>query len=349
MSDPSWAPVNETHSQIWLEQVLIDSASIEFVAYGVHATLFFLTANLLWEKRRTQARHSYAMLAYITLVFILSSIGAGTAMHTNEQAFVDDRNYPGGPGAFDIEQNSLTIDIVGTGAYMVNAWLASGLLLWRYSLFTGRRWWAIAIPACVYAVAIAAGSILLAELAKPGALFFSKSTANFALLFWGADIATTILLTVVIVCRLMYMRWKLRRILDKEGISPYVSVSAMLLESAFLYSAWGIPFIVTYAKNLSVNQLFFQPMGQIQSIAPLLIILRVAQGRAMTREKLEETGTTIYFNNTSTGMQFATRSQASLPVTSVTVGFSTVVSADQEKASSSSTLGRQHQHALRYV
>jgi len=239
----------------------------------------------------------------------------------NEIAFVDDRDFPGGPGAFDTEENSIPFVIVGTGAYMVNTWLADTLLLFRYSLFTGKRWWAIVPPTCVFIVSIVSGCILLAELAVPGARLFSDSTVNYALIFWWTDIAATILLTVVIVSRLLYIRWKLRKIIDSSDLSPYVSISAMLLESAFLYTAWAILFIVTYAKGLNLYQLFYQPMGQIQSIAPLLIILRVAQGRAITREKLSETQSmSLNIANQGaavTDMRFAERSLSSLRMTSV--------------------------------
>lgn len=342
MTNP-WAPVNETHSQIWLEQVLIDGGDVAFVAYGVHATLFFLTATLLWEKRHIRPKYTYGMLGYITLVFILGSIGAGCALRLNEVAFVDDRNYPGGPGAFDVEQNSITFNIVGTGAYTVNTWLADGLLLYRFFMFTGSRWWISVVPAGVLTVSIVCGSILLAQLAQPGAQLFSGSTVNFALIFWWTDIATTILLTVVIVGRLIHMRWKLRRVMGTDDIAPYLSLSAMLLESAFLYTAWAVAFIITYAQNLSINLFFFQPLGQIQSIAPLLIILRVAQGRAMTSQRLSESST---MTNGPSSMVFAPRSQTSLPTTTFSTSTAAYTNQTLDKSKSINSLnGHMHKNS----
>ena len=69
------------------------------------------------------------MLAYVSCVFILGSIGNGAQMRLLELAYVDDRNYPGGPGAFEEYDGSIRVNVVGTAAYVVNAWLADGLLV----------------------------------------------------------------------------------------------------------------------------------------------------------------------------------------------------------------------------
>lgn len=44
----------------------------------------------------------------------------------------------------------------------------------------------------------------------------------------------------------------------------YFSVSAMLVESAFLYSAFALAFIISYVEdNTPVNQIFYQTIGQV--------------------------------------------------------------------------------------
>ena len=69
------------------------------------------------------------MLAYISCVFILGSIGNAVQMRLLQLAYVDDRNYPGGPGAFEELNGSIRVNVVGTAAYCVNAWFADGLLV----------------------------------------------------------------------------------------------------------------------------------------------------------------------------------------------------------------------------
>lgn len=114
-------------------------------------------------------------------------------------------------------------------------------------------------------------------------------------------------MTLLIVARLAYARWRVTRACPNFGAgtpSPYLTLSAMLIESLALYSAFLVPLMTTIARGDPSNFLFLTPASMVQvcinsstavqstayaddttpkCIAPLLIILRVAQGRAWTR------------------------------------------------------------------
>ncbi|KAF7312840.1 hypothetical protein MKEN_00967900 [Mycena kentingensis (nom. inval.)] len=90
----------------------------------------------------------------------------------------------------------------------------------------------------------------------------------------------TVILTSLIAGRLLFMRRRLRRLMGPDTRTPYVTLSAMLVESATLYSVNGLVFLISYGVNSPVQNLFLPLLGQTQSIAPLLIILRVARGYA---------------------------------------------------------------------
>ncbi|CAL1697904.1 unnamed protein product [Somion occarium] len=294
MSDPSWAPTNETAEQIWIEEANIDGICIEAVGYGVHLTLFFLCFNLLWDMRKRQPKYAYTFLVYISALVVLGSIGAGTSLKINQEAFVNNCNFPGGPSAYNILEYGVAYNVVGTGAYIMNTWLQDGLLLYRFYIIWGAFWWLMIVPILLMLVSIIMSCFLLAQLARPGATLWETSSVNFALTYWSTSIATTILLTLLIVARLMYARYRMRKAMGPGHQASYLSVAAMLVESASLYAVFALVFIITYARGSSVNYLLFGPLGQVQSIAPLLITLRVSQGRAATKETMQETmlGTT---------------------------------------------------------
>lgn len=107
--------------------------------------------------------------------------------------------------------------------------------------------------------------LLLAQIENPTVGFFASTSVNFALAYWSISIATTLLLTVLIVCRLLFMRYKLRKVLSADDRnSPYTSLSAMLIESAFLYAVTALIFIITFAKNDPVQNLVLPVLGQVQ-------------------------------------------------------------------------------------
>ena len=96
---------------------------------GVHATLYFLCLTLLLEERKKKPRATWIWIAYITNLFILGTIGNGTNMFLQQDAFVNNRNYPGGPGQFEIEQYDLPYNAACTAVYIIGAWFADGLMV----------------------------------------------------------------------------------------------------------------------------------------------------------------------------------------------------------------------------
>lgn len=114
--------------------------------------------------------------------------------------------------------------------------------------------------------------VLLAELCLPNATLWQSSNVNFALAYWSTSVATNLLLTLLIAGRLVWMRYQLGRLMGRitAAHSPYLSIAAMLIESAALYSAVAVPFMTTYARNDTSNFLFFSLLGQVQ-VCKLLI------------------------------------------------------------------------------
>ncbi|EKM49608.1 uncharacterized protein PHACADRAFT_265150 [Phanerochaete carnosa HHB-10118-sp] len=287
----SWAP-DETSAQLWLDRINLVGVELGNIAYGVHITLFFLCFIAWWSARRHSPKSAYSMLAFISCVFVLGSIGNGTQMRLLQMAYVDDRDYPGGPGAFETYEGSVKVNVIGTAAYTVNAWFSDGLLLYRFSMLwsTSRYRWVV-IPALLgFMLSVISSSILLSQIADPGGALWISSSANMALTFWSASISVTCYCTLGIVAKLLYMRHQIRKVFSaNEPDSPYFSAAAMLIESALLYAAFALSFLITYAEGNTASLMLFSMLGQVQSIAPLLIVLRVAQGRGWTIAKVRET------------------------------------------------------------
>jgi hypothetical protein len=147
-------------------------------------------------------------------------------------------------------------------------------------------------------------------LCVPGISLRSQISVNLAIPYWSISIALNLGITACIAARLLYMRYQTRQVIDGSG-AEYVSVTAMLVESAALYSTNGLLFLITYAINSPAQNLFLPILGQTQvcasnrmmhnkglfatqSISPLLIILRVLHGRAWSSASLTrfEHGTT---------------------------------------------------------
>lgn len=108
--------------------------------------------------------------------------------------------------------------------------------------------------------------LLLHQIVAPGGTLWIPESINFALVYWSTSVANNVLITASIVGYLLWMRFRIRRYLGpKQGAaSVYISVSAILVESAFLYTAFALAFLIPLALNSPVNLIFLQALPQVQ-------------------------------------------------------------------------------------
>ncbi|EKM48023.1 uncharacterized protein PHACADRAFT_155352 [Phanerochaete carnosa HHB-10118-sp] len=270
----SWTP-DETPAELWLDRISLIGAELADVAYGVHVTLFFLCFNAWWSARRHSPRGAYSTIAFISCIFVLGSVGIAASMRIQQLAYIDDSNFPGGPGAFESVSGYMKINVFGFSAYTVNAWFADGLLLYRFYILwsTSRHRWAVIPPFLAYLLSIISSSILLAQMAVPGGALWLSTNANMALTFWSASISVTCYCTLGIIIKLLYMRYQVRKAFGGGEQLPYFSVAAMLIESALLYVAFALAFLVTYALSNRISFMLISILGQAQvSLTDTLVL-----------------------------------------------------------------------------
>ncbi|KAF7328661.1 hypothetical protein MSAN_02467700 [Mycena sanguinolenta] len=264
----SWTP-DETAAQLWNERCIFIGQFIGAFGYGVHLTLFVQCVHALYSGRKTR-RHNWELLLFIFILFALGNIGNATSIFYAQKTFIDDRNYPGGPGAYFFEQSTQWVAVLCNSVYIVNTWFQDGLLLYRF--------WTIYSPKLLYR----GGT-------SPYVLDFADSVCHCdPIPYWAISISMTVILTALIAGRLMFMRYRLKKLVGASSSMPYVTITAMLVESAAIYSINGIIFLVTYGLNDPTQNLWLPVLGQTQSIAPLLIILRVARGQAFTGATVDQ-------------------------------------------------------------
>lgn len=136
------------------------------------------------------------------------------------------------------------------------------------------------------------------ENAAMGIMFLSQVSITgpyFMLPYFGLSLSLNIILTITIVVLLLTLRHR-----TKYG-SQHTSITVVTIESASLYSVASIAFFVLFGIGNAVLQVFIQSLSQIQvrlvrntyyllliynlqTIATLLIVFRVVQGKGWTSE-----------------------------------------------------------------
>ncbi|KAJ7622495.1 hypothetical protein FB45DRAFT_683912, partial [Roridomyces roridus] len=275
-----FAPVDETATEVFRERCILVGSFIGAVGFGIHFILFIQCVNAVYARRQRQvALRTCGLLGVICILFILGAIGNSTHIVLAGKTFIDDRNFPGGPGAYAASTNDWSA-VVTDSVCIVNTWVQDAILLYRFWVLCSCNYFVVALPLVGFLASIVISAMRMAEMSEQGNSFWSSFSAKLAISFWTMSISTTLILTSLIAGRLLYMRYRHRRLMGPNSDTTYITITALLVESAALYSINAIFVLITYALKSPVLQLGLPLLGQTQSIAPLLIILRVTQAQA---------------------------------------------------------------------
>jgi len=282
-----WTPY-ETSSQLFSEKTWLQGAFLSNLAYGVELTLFLTCFKLLLtQRKRSHDKIRVNLLIFITLVFVLDTIFMGCNAKSIQLAFIQDRNFPGGPSAWLDTSILVPVNTVSIEVAVISIWLTDLLLVWRcLVIFTGfsrvALWSAMFLPCLLFVNSICFGTIFLVKTYRSSP--FSSDAVNYTLAYFSTTLALNVIVTIFIVARLLACRWRFGSVLGAQHVSHYSNLAAILVESASLYSLFLISFLVSLALNYPLAQVLLQAVGQVQSISSLLIIFRVATGRGWTRD-----------------------------------------------------------------
>ncbi|KAH8104315.1 hypothetical protein DFH11DRAFT_1519658 [Phellopilus nigrolimitatus] len=307
-SNTSFAPPGESAADLWLERSNFSGSLLGGVAYGVHLSIFVATTYWMTHAR-SRSKISWPFLAFACTMLALGTIQVGCNTKFDEMMFIDDRNIPGGPDAWLETMYDVPVDDLGNTAYIVANFLADGVLLYRLFV-VWNNYFVVVIPFLTYLASTALSILTLYQLALPGASLWSKTTVVFALPYWSLTIALNIVMTLGISVRLLFL-WRLE--INTFGIEQsesnlYTSVVSMVIESGAMYSITGLVFIICYARNSNVQNIVLPVLGQVMCIAPDLILLRVALGRAWTNDTSTQISNwqvarpSTWFRSTGNGM-----------------------------------------------
>ncbi|KAI0919667.1 hypothetical protein AcW1_003139 [Taiwanofungus camphoratus] len=267
MANPNAPP--ETSAEIWFEQSNFVSVYIGTIAYGVHIAVFFICVYYLVTERK---KNCWKWLAYIAVLFSMATVNICLNMHFSEMAWIDDRDYPGGPLAFLLEQQSDSMNTVGNSVSFVATFLADGLLLYRVHVIW-RRWYIMVIPTLMWLASTALSILTTIQAARPNSSLWANGTLDFSVPYWSLSMALNILLTILLVSRLLYMRHMIISTpLGEHYGKTYTSVATMVLESALPYCLVSFVFIVLYGLHSTAENLFIPLLLQVAVRPPAVLL-----------------------------------------------------------------------------
>ncbi|SJL15723.1 uncharacterized protein ARMOST_19227 [Armillaria ostoyae] len=281
--EPSYAPAGESTADLWVERSNLNGMALSLVAYGILFTMAIQCYSGLLSMRARRGTTQWWLWIYVTTVLTLATVGVGGNQKFIQMTFIDYRNYPGGPNAFTVDFYATPVNLMGFICYTSLGWFADGLVLYRFFVIYNRSMWVAVVPAVIFLAGIGTSVGLCVSLAKAEDSFWAHTTIRFGIAYWAISVSLNVIFTCLIIIRLLIIRRQVKAIIGSSHGTHYTSIVAILVESASLYSAWALVFLITYARDSWVQNILLPPLGQIQGIAPLLIIMRVVSGRAWSK------------------------------------------------------------------
>ncbi|KZV68536.1 hypothetical protein PENSPDRAFT_609927 [Peniophora sp. CONT] len=286
MSNP-YSPV-ESSTDLLTEKSWLQGAIISSVAYGAEFVLFCLCLPLLWQQATKSAPKvskpvTYAMTVYVIVLFCLGTVFQVALAGFTQLAFITDRNFAGGPNGVENTLFSAPIDEGGNVAFVLSVWLCDTLIIWRCVVIYKAaspflKALTIGFPCLIFLGSFATGILWLIQISTTSP--YIAQIVNWTIPFLSLSLAINILVTLFIVSRLLFHRHRIASALGNRYGTQYTSIAAMIVESAAIYSAFSLLFLVPFGLNSPISEIFLQSLGQVQISATFLIIFRVAQGKA---------------------------------------------------------------------
>ena len=91
---------------------------------------------------------------------------------------------------------------------------------------------------------------------RPGLSLYSQLSVKIGTAYYATSLGVNLLLTILIITRLLLYRKAVLKSLPAGYTKHYVSVATIIVESVLLYSIFALAFIITYALNNPMNQIF---------------------------------------------------------------------------------------------
>ena|SRR5882757_1233410 len=104
-------------------------------------------------------------------------------------------------------------------------------------------------------------SILLLIQASTGTSWYNIDTV---LIYLSIQVGINVIYTILMTNRLLVMRSRMKRIMGEFDASIYDAIVRMNIESAMLYSALAVIFLVSFALHSYVSNLCFLAISHVQ-------------------------------------------------------------------------------------
>ncbi|KAJ7287015.1 hypothetical protein C8J57DRAFT_1049780 [Mycena rebaudengoi] len=297
---PYYGPRESELATVPLEYTFLAADCCVGTELGAQLVMYTTCALFLW-RRRKQNRQHVMLLGYMTCMLLIELLFIAVQARTIQMIYVDNRNYPAGPWQFFLDTQSDPVNVIFYATLFLLTFLSDLLVLWRCWVIwaaSGNQILAYvvtAFPALLLVGSFVMGTLWTLQSSKPTLSMYSALPQAYGTAYYSISLGANVIITVLIIGRLVAYRKSFVESVAPELARHYISLAAVFVESAALYSVFAILFLVTYAVNDPTNQIWLGVASGAQQIANLFIIYRLAEGNAWRKDTLTSRLPSLHF------------------------------------------------------
>ncbi|KAJ3791236.1 hypothetical protein GGU11DRAFT_674725 [Lentinula aff. detonsa] len=279
------------------------------IFYGLQIYTSFHSVHLTLNSSSNQ-RMKVFYIGYGLLMLLCMSFSMIANSLLGQELWIEHRNDPGGPIAYWNNHSDLATwyAVLGSAANMFGNFMGDALLLYRLYVFFAGRWYIVVVPFVVFLTSSTLAIVsIIKSVRLPTYVLHGHWQSKVAIYFVPCILLSCLLnamITILITARLYLARREIRKIMP-ENIAlkvPYTGVIAILVESALPFTLLGIAYAVILITKSPWGVVFSLIWSYYLGLAPQLIILRVAMGRAWSKDTSAQLMTSIQFVQSNVGV-----------------------------------------------
>jgi len=286
---------NESSAYLSYEKLLYASLYIGTIGYGL---LVAAVSQCFRSIMKDRTRASFTWLPLVATLFILGTVNIACNINYTQLAWINDRDYPGGPVMFIVEQQTMPVNMTALATSIVALFLSDSFLIYRlYSIFTK-------IYLSVFLLLFLGASTVLSILhtiqsAHATIQELDKGALSLSLPYVAFAMTLNVLLSVALLWRLSDLRQRFPSTIEGETLKKYIGVEALAVEGALPYGLASFLLAVLYGARSSGVNLLIPLLVQLQCLVPTLIVTRMARGHAWSNDTIRR----LTSKNTTSGSE----------------------------------------------
>ncbi|KAF8956563.1 hypothetical protein BDZ97DRAFT_1925367 [Flammula alnicola] len=250
---------------------------------GALIMLYIQITQVLLRRPKRGGRKFWIIIIYSTVLFPLTTFAFAGKFKFTEELYLALPNFPDGPEAYMKEHAEDWPNLMSQVCTTIVPWFGDLLMLYRVMVVWNYQWWLLVLPGSIYLTRVGLSIPLLIVQTRPES-DLSRHYDLYGTVFYSLCLSLNITTTTLICVRLYTMRHKAERVLGTLQASLYNSSITMFVESGAFFTVWSLTYVISRATGSWVGDIFLEPYSYIIALTRMLIVLRMAQDRAWSRE-----------------------------------------------------------------